>query len=394
MTKQVTGMRLSRMMEQFTPNILQELEQSRLAMIADGREVINLSTGTPDLPPDSRVLEIMSENALYPQNYMYSLRDLPELQNAVIGWYKTRYGVLLERNEIHAVYGSQEGIAHVAFAFCNPGDIVLAGTPGYPIFSFGPLLAGARLCPIPLLPENGFLFDFDAIPSETARKARLIIVSYPNNPLASVAGGDFYERLVAFAKKYDILVVHDNAYSEYVFDGEPGGSFLSFPGAMDVGIEFNSLSKSHNLSGLRVSFALGNRDMIEAFRTLRSQIDYGLSLLDQKAAVAALTNPPQVVLRNREIYRARRDILCDGLCEAGWNVQKPAGTMFCWFPVPEGWGSEAFCKALLQNAGVIAVPGNTFGQGGEGWVRFALVAPESVMLRAAQKIKASGLIKG
>jgi LL-diaminopimelate aminotransferase len=368
-------------------NMLQILETRRVQLASQGVDIINLSAGTPDLPPAAHIMQAIANAAPVSENYKYTLVEPPELMSAVQGWYKTRYGVDLEREEILSIYGSQEGFAHIFHALCDPGDLVIVGTPGYPIFFFGPCMAGAEVFPTPLVPEKGFLIDFDSIPSEIARKARVIVACYPSNPLGAVADRDFYERLVAFAKKYDIAVIHDNAYSELVHDGKPGGSFLAIPGAKDVGIEFNSLSKSYNLTGLRISFALGNKHIIGAFRKLRTNIDYGLSALDHAAAVAALTGPQDTVAQNRLAYRQRRDTFCAALSRNGWNVPMTPATMFTWFPIPvKNMSSEAFCMDLLEKAGVICVPGSSFGEGGEGWLRFALIQPPERLEEAARRI--------
>jgi len=367
--------------------MLQILETRRVQLASEGADIINLSIGTPDLPPAAHIMQAISGAAHVAENYKYTLIEPPVLVNAVQGWYKTRYGVSLEKEEILSIYGSQEGFAHIFHALCESGDPVIVGTPGYPIYFFGPRMAGAEVYTTPLLPEKGFLIDFDSIPPEIARKARVIVVCYPSNPLGAVAGRDFYERLVAFARKYDIAVIHDNAYSELVHDGEPGGSFLSIPGAKDVGIEFNSLSKSYNLTGLRISFALGNKQIIESFRKLRTNIDYGLSALDHAAAVAALTGPQDTVAQNRLAYRLRRDSFCAALSKNGWNVPMTPATMFTWFPMPvKNMSSEAFCMDLLEKAGVICVPGSCFGEGGEGWLRFALTQPPERLEEAARRI--------
>ena len=269
-------------------NILQTLEGRRAQLAAEGVDIINLSAGTPDLPPAEHIMKAISDASPDPANYKYTLIEPPPTIDAVVGWYKTRYGVEINSSEMLSIYGSQEGFAHIFHALCDPGDLVILGTPGYPVFFFGPLMAGAKIYRTPLLPEKGFLIDFDNIPSDIAHRARVIVASYPSNPLGATADADFYERLIAFAKKYDIIVIHDNAYSEIVHDGPPGGSFLAFNGAKDVGVEFNSLSKSYNLTGLRISFAIGNSNIIGAFRKLRSNIDYGLSSLDHRAAVAEI----------------------------------------------------------------------------------------------------------
>ena len=370
-------------------NILQELEKRRIQLTAQGKDIINLSVGTPDRPPAAHVMRAIADASSNPENYKYTLIDPPALTDAVQSWYKTRYNTDITADEILSVYGSQEGFAHIFHALCDPGDIVIAGTPGYPIFYYGPKMAGAEVYRTPLLPENNFLIDFDSIPADIAKKAKVIIACYPSNPLGAIAGRDFYEKLIAFAKRYDIAVIHDNAYSEFVHDGKPGGSFLAIPGAKDVGIEFNSLSKSYNLTGLRISFAIGSKQIISAFRKLRSNIDYGLSSLDHAAAIAALSGPQDVVTQNRAAYRERRNVFCAALSKNGWDVPMTPATMFTWFPLPtscRSMTSEQFCLDLLEKTGIICVPGSSFGEGGEGWLRFALIQTPKRLEEAAQKI--------
>ena len=380
-------MYISRLTSSLTGNVLQKLESRRAELAAAGADVINLSAGTPDLPPAPHIMRAVSEAALDPENYKYTLILPAGLTDAVSYWYGSRYGVEIGAGEQLTLYGSQEGFTHIFHAICDPGDVVIVGTPGYPAFFFGPRMAGAEVYKTPLKPENGFLIDFDSIPEDVARRARAIVVSYPTNPLGAVAGPDFYERLVFFAKKYGIVVIHDNAYSEIVHDGPPGGSFLAVPGARDVGIEFNSLSKSYCLTGLRISFALGNGEIIGAFYKLRSYIDYGLSSLDHIAAIAALTGPQDAIVANRTAYRERRNAFCGALREAGWDVPMTPATMFTWFPLPAHLADdEAFCIGLLEDAGVLCVPGSSFGDGGEGWVRFALIRPSDVLREAARRI--------
>jgi len=386
-------MRFADRMDVFTSNIFMKLNEIKNRRIKDGLPVFNLSVGTPDFPPDAHVVEALKNACDNPDNFKYSLADLPELSDAVRAWYSRRYGVELAREQVMAVYGSQEGFAHVAFPICNPGDIVIVTDPGYPVFSFGPMLAGAELYKVPLLAENGFLIDFDSIDEDVADRAKMIVVSYPNNPVTAVADAAFYERLAAFAKKHDLIVVHDNAYSELVYDGEPGGSFLSAPGAMDVGIEFNSLSKSYNMTGCRISFAVGNREIISKFRDLRSQIDYGIFLPIQYAAIAALNGPQDILDTNRAGYRLRRDALCGGLRAAGWSVEDSKATMFTWFRIPDGFeSSERFALELVEKTGVICVPGTSFGELGEGFVRMALVLPPEKMTELSRVIGNSGLL--
>ena len=374
-------------------NTFNQLDDKKRELQARGVDVINLSIGTPDFAPDAHVMQAVSAAAEEPENYKYSMNDTPELVRAVQDWYARRYDVKLDPEQVMSVSGSQEGIAHVAFPFVGPGDLVLAPDPGYPIFTFGPMMTGAEIGLYPLYAEKGWILDFDDIPDEVADRAKLMVVSYPNNPTTAVADRDFYVRLVAFAKQHNILVLHDNAYSDLVLDGSEGISFLSVPGAMDVGIEFNSLSKTYNLTGMRVSFAVGNRDMIRRFHDFRSQIDYGMFYPAQAGAVAALTGPQDIVARNRAGYQARRDALCGGLRRIGWDVPDSRGSMFVWAKIPQGYASSAaFVLELMDKTGVICVPGLSFGAQGEGYVRFALVVPPARMEEAVRRIADSGIL--
>lgn len=387
-------MQFSQKMKYFDINIFSKLEHRKAEIMKSGRETIDLSVGTPDLEPDAHVIHAMQEAAANADNFKYSLADMPEMIEAVQAWYQTRYGVQLDAEQITSVYGSQEGIAHIAFPLVDPGDVVIVPRPSYPVFECGPLLASAEVYPVPLQPENDFLIDLDAIPKDVACRTKMIIASYPNNPVTALAPDSFYEKLVWWAKKFDVAVVHDNAYSELVMDGQPGGSFLSFPGAMDVGMEFNSLSKSYNLTGLRISFAMGNRDIIHNFRCVRSQIDYGISFPVQIAAIAALKGPQDILDRNRAKYRERRDALCGGLRKIGWDVGDSPATMFVWAKLPEKYkDSQRFVMDLLEKTGVVCVPGSSFGAEGEGFVRLALVHDVDIMERAVQLIDESGILK-
>lgn len=387
-------MKFADKMKVFDLNIFSKLEEKRAELLKRGMEVINLSVGTPDFKPDDHVITALKEAAGIADNFKYSLADLPELVDAVIAWYGRRYGVSLKPQQVTSVYGTQEGMAHVALPICNPGDLVIAPDPCYPVFMFGPRMAEAEIYYTPLKKENSFLIDFGSIPEDIARRAKMIVVSYPNNPVTAVADHAFYEKLVAWAKKYDVIVVHDNAYSELVMDSEPGMSFLAVPGAMDVGIEFNSLSKSYNLTGLRISFAMGNAEIIRNFRCLRSQIDYGISFPVQKAAIAALNGPQDILERNRKGYRERRDALCGGLRGIGWDVPDSPGTMFVWAPLPKGYEeSWKFALDLMDKTGVICTPGESFGPAGEGFVRLALVADVPTIERAVRLIRESGMIR-
>ncbi len=380
-------------MDGFQPGIFNVLDQRRQQRLAQGKQVYNLSIGTPDFLPDPHVVQAMAQAAADPGNYRYSLSERPELIQAVQEWYASRYGVELEPDELMAVYGSQEGLAHIGWALCDPGDIVLVPNPGYPIFTLGPALCGALCVGYALRRENGFLPDLAHFDPELARRAKCMVVSYPANPVGVAAPDSFYEELIAFARRYEILIIHDNAYSEIVYDGRQGKSFLSYPGARQVGVEFNSLSKTYNLTGARISFLLGNREVVGCFRRLRSQIDYGIFLPVQQAAVAALRGPQDSVARHRMEYQARRDALCGGLRSIGWEVPDSQGSMFVWGPLPKGYSNCVdFCYELLDRTGLLCTPGSAFGSLGEGYVRFALVQPVPVMEQIVAAVAGSGIL--
>lgn len=382
-------------MENFQPGIFNVLDERKKARQAQGKRVYNLSIGTPDFLPEPHVVEALSTAAADPRNYRYSLTETPELVKAVQDWYQRRYEVTLEQDELMATYGSQEGLAHIGWALCDPGDIVLVPNPGYPIFEIGPFLCGACCIGYELRAENRFLPDLAHFDPELAKKAKFMVVSYPANPLCVTAPDAFYEELIAFAQRYEIVIIHDNAYSEIIYDGRKGKSFLSYPGAKEIGVEFNSLSKTYNLTGARISFVLGNREIVGCFRRLRSQIDYGIFLPVQSASVAALNGPQDSVARNRMEYQARRDALCGGLRAIGWNVPDSEGSMFAWGSLPKGYqNSVEFCHELLDRTGLLCTPGSAFGSLGEGYVRFALVQPVSVMEEIVSVVAGSGMIHG
>ena len=380
-------------MEEFQPGIFNVLDERRQQRLAQGLPVYNLSIGTPDFLPEPHVVQALAQAATQPTNYRYSLTELPELVEAVQHWYLRRYGVELEPEELMSIYGSQEGLTHIGWALCDPGDVVLVPDPGYPIFEMGPALCGAEIVHYPLKEENGYLPDLDGIEPELADQAKMMVVSYPANPVCVTAPDEFYHKLIAFAKAHNIIILHDNAYSDIIFDGRVGKSFLAYEGAKEVGVEYNSLSKTYNLTGARISFVLGNRQLIQTFRRLRSQIDYGIFLPVQHAAIAALNGPQDSVTRNRAEYQARRDALCGGLRSIGWDVPDSQGSMFVWAPMPKGYhNSVDFCFELLERSGLLCTPGSAFGALGEGHVRFALVQPVPVMQEIVAAVAKSGII--
>ena len=388
-------MEFAKRMEQFGEGVFSRLAEMRRSRVAEGKEVFDLSIGAPNIPPVKRIMEVMAKAVMEPKNYVYAINDTQEMLQAVAQWYQRRYGVTLDADtEICSLLGSQDGLSHIALSILDAGDVMLVPDPCYPIFADGPRLAGAELYYMPQKKENDYVIQLQDIPEEVAKKAKFMLVSYPNNPTAAMAPESFYHELVAFAKKYDIIVLHDNAYSELVFDGRSWGSFLSIPGAKDVGVEFNSLSKTYGLAGARIGYCLGNSRVVSMLKTLKSNMDYGMFLPIQAAAVEAITGDQSVVAETRAAYERRRDVLCDGLIAAGWQMDKPPGTMFVWAPVPEQYAdSESFVRDLLDKTGVLVTPGSAFGPSGEGYVRMALVQSEEDMQRIVEAVKQSGIFQ-
>lgn len=381
-------MKFAERMDCFGEGVFSSLADIRRQKEARGETVIDLSIGAPNIPPEEHIRRALCEAAADEKNYVYAISDRPELLEAAAGWYARRYGVDLDPgSEICSVLGSQEGLSHIALSVIDEGELVLVPSPCYPVFGDGPKIAGAKIWPMEQRRENGYVIRLDEIPEEVARKARLMVVSYPNNPTTALAPDSFYEELIAFAKKYDIIVIHDNAYSELVFDGESCGSFLQFPGAREVGVEFNSLSKTYGLAGARIGFCLGNREVIARLRLLKSNMDYGMFLPIQMAAIAALNGDQSCVERTRKAYERRRDVLCESFGKAGWAIEKPKATMFVWAPLPGNYqNSQEFAMELVEKAGVLVTPGSAFGESGEGFVRMALVQDEEAILKAAEAI--------
>ncbi len=388
-------MKFSSKIDKLGSAIFAQLKEKKDSLIASGIDPVDLSIGSPDQPPAPHILDTLRKEIDNLDNYAYAVNDLPELLKTVSSWYKERFNVDLDPGtQITSLIGSQDGLAHISLAIVDPGDVVLTPDPGYPIFNAGPVIAGAQLVKMPMMEENDFLIDFDAIDPEDAKRAKFMIVSYPNNPVTAVANDQFYKDLVSFAKKYDIIVLHDNAYCELTFDGYKTGSFLAYPGAMDVGVEFNSLSKTYSMAGCRIGFAMGNKEVIKHLKILKSNIDYGIFLPIQRAGIAALTGPQDCVRETALTYQKRRDVLVDGLNEIGWNIKKPLATMFVWAKIPDKYKSSMeFTMELIDKAGVIVTPGISFGDGGEGYVRMALVQDEKLLKEAISRIDRSGVLK-
>jgi Aspartate/tyrosine/aromatic aminotransferase len=376
-------------MQGMSSAIFTQVDEMRKKAAAAGQDVVTLSIGSPDMAPAPHIVEALRQSVANPKNYGYALsKGMPEFLQAVADWYKSKFGVVLDpASEIHSLIGSQEGLAHISLCYVNPGDVVLVPDPGYPIYSAGPLAADAELYRMPLTPANDYLPDLDAIPAGVLKRAKLMILNYPNNPLAATATVDFFSRVVALAKRHSFLVCHDFAYSELCFDGYRPPSFLSVPGAKEVGIEFHSMSKSFCMAGCRAGFVVGNAQAVELLGRIKSNFDYGIFLPIQQAAIAALTGPQDCVAATAAEYARRRDVIVDGFCAMGWQVPRPKASMYVWAPVPTKQDSFAFAASLIDNAGVAVVPGVGFGPYGEGYVRVALVQPQDRLRLAVERIR-------
>ena len=387
-------MQFSHRLDLFGAEVFAALNDRRVALEAEGRTIYNLSVGTPDFAPYPHVVKALTDAAQDPAMWKYSLRDLPELKQAVCDYYERRFGISgITPNMVASCNGTQEGVGHFALALADPGDTVIVPDPCYPVFQAGAKLAGADIYYYPLCAEHDFLPYVADIPAEVADRAKYMIVSLPANPVGSVGTPELYQEIIDFARAHDLIIVHDNAYSDIVFDGPRGGSFLGYPGALEVGVELFSLSKSFNVTGARIGFCVGRPDVVAAFAKLRGQIDFGMFLPIQKAAIAALTGPLEQVEEQRLKYQERRDALCDGLEGLGWERPNAHGSMFVWAKLPGArTDSMAFCEELMERAGVIVTPGASFGPSGEGYVRMALVLPPAGIREAVEAIRAAGIL--
>ena len=386
-------MQASQRLDRFGAEVFASLNNKLLALKAQGKTIYNMSVGTPDFKPYDHVVEALTQAAQDPEMWKYALRDLPELKQAVCDYYERRFGVCgITPSMVQSCNGTQEGVGHLGLALLDPGDTILVPDPCYPVFEAGAKIADAKLEYYPLVAEHNYLPYVAGIDPEVADRAKYMIVSLPANPVGSVGSPEVYEEIIAFAREHDLLIVHDNAYSDIVFDGEPGGSFLQYPGALEVGVEFFSLSKSFNVTGARIGFLVGREDVVSAFAKLRSQIDFGMFFPIQKAAIACLNGPRDEVEAQRLKYQERRDALCDGLEGLGWERPNAHGSMFVWAKLPGGrTDSMAFCEELMEKAGVVVTPGASFGPSGEGHVRMALVLPPDQIALAVEAIREAGL---
>jgi LL-diaminopimelate aminotransferase len=383
-------MRTARRIEKLPPYLFVTISKKIAEKRAQGEDVITLAVGDPDIPTPRHVIERLCQAAQDPQNHRYPESEgLPEFRKAIAQWYEKRFGVTLEPDrEILPLIGAKEGIGHIALCFIDPGDIALVPDPAYPVYSIGTMFAGGSSYYMPLTEDNEFLPDLDRIPAETARKAKMLWINYPNNPTAAVADHEFFERVVAFARKYDIAVCHDAPYTEVAFDGYRPVSFLEAHGAMETGVEFHSLSKSYNMTGWRVGMIVGNAGIIDALRRVKSNLDSGIPQAIQQAAIEALTGPQDCVTEHNTIYERRRDRLLETLNQIGLKARPPSASLYIWARVPAGYTSMEFATSLLEDAGVVVTPGISYGKYGEGYIRLSLTVPDQRLDEALARLRA------
>lgn len=376
-------------MQSLPPYLFARIEKKIEEAREKGIDIISLGIGDPDMPTPQHIVDAMIEGLHNTANHQYpSSVGMLRFRQAVAKWYGQRFGVDLDpKNEVVTLIGSKEGIAHISFCFLNPGDITLVPDPGYPVYEIGTKLAGGEPYIMPLTAENGFKPVLADIPSEVAQKAKIMFLNYPNNPTGAVAEPEFFAQVVEFAKEYDILVCHDAAYTEIAFDGYRPVSFLSTPGAKDVGIEFHSLSKTYNMTGWRIGWAAGNAQAVEVLGRFKSNVDSGVFQAIQEAGIAALTGPQDCVLEMRRIYEERRDIVISALRRMGWDIDAPQASIYIWAKVPRGFDSSSFAELVLEKAGVIITPGLGYGANGEGYFRISLTVPTDRLKEALNRME-------
>jgi len=388
-------MKIAQRIETIPPYLFAEIDKKKEEAIKKGVDIINLGIGDPDQPTPNNIIEKIRKSVKDPKTHDYPpYAGTAEFRQAVALWYKKRFSVDLNPDkEVMALIGSKEGIAHIFLAFIDPGDFSLIPDPAYPVYKTGTLFANGFPYIMPLLEENNFLPDLEEIDEEIAQRAKLMFINYPNNPTAAVANKDFFEKVVKFAKKYDILVCHDFAYSEMTFDGYKASSFLEVDGAKEVGIEFHSLSKTYNMTGWRLGFVVGNKEAISALSIIKTNIDSGAFKAIQQAGIEALTGPQDNIEKMNKIYTGRRNVVLNGLNKLGWNLKPTKATFYIWLPIPKNMKSIDFANLLLEKTGIIVTPGIGYGEDGEGYVRIALTVDEKRLEEAMERIKKAGIAK-
>lgn len=375
--------------DQIPPYLFAEIDKKKEEMRKKGMDLIDLGIGDPDLPTPQPIIERMKKASEDPGNHHYpSYEGMIQFRTAAAQWFERRFGITFDpKTEVLTLIGSKEGIAHIPLAFVNPGDYVLVPSPGYPVYRVATLLAGGTPYFLPLLKENGFLPKLSEIPKEVAERSKLLFINYPNNPTSAIAEKPFFEEVVAFARRYGIIVCHDAAYSELAFDGYRPLSFFEVEGAKEVGIEFHSLSKTFNMTGWRIGFAVGNSEIVSGLGRVKTNIDSGLFQAIQEAGIEALNHFDTPIPNIIRIYEGRRDVMVKGLREMGLEVDMPRATFYLWIRVPQGYTSAQFATLLIEQAGIVATPGNGFGEVGEGYIRMTLTVGESRLKEAIERLK-------
>jgi LL-diaminopimelate aminotransferase len=384
-------MTTAKRIQNLPPYLFAEIDRKIAAKKAEGVDVISLGIGDPVEPTPQNIIDSMIAEVQDSANHRYpSYFGLPEFRKSIAGWYGRRFGVSLDPDtQVLPLVGSKEGIAHIHVAYVDPGDVVLVPDPGYPVYNAGTILAGGKSHFMPLLAENDFLPDLEAIPADVADKAKLMFINYPNNPTSAVATEEFFARVVDFARKHDIVVAHDFPYSEITYDGYEAPSFLAVPGAMDVGVEFHSLSKTYNMTGWRIGWVAGNEAVIEALGRVKSNIDSGIFNAIQKAGIEALEGPQDIIDEMKTIYQRRRDKVMSTLDKLGLEAINPKAAIYVWIKVPKGHNSVSFAELILEKAGVVVPPGSGYGPSGEGYIRISLTVPDDRLEEALDRIAAT-----
>ncbi len=376
-------------LKKLPPYLFAEIDRIKRELLAQGKDVIDLGVGDPDLPTPAFIIEALNEAAKNPANHRYALdQGMPELRQSIAAWYKNRFHVTLDPDrEVLPLIGSKEGIGHIPLALINPGDVVLVPDPGYPVYKSGTWFAGGEPVLMPLLEENHYLPDFKSIDEDILQSAKMMFLNYPNNPTAACAEKIFFEEAVTFAKKHRLIICHDAAYTEISYDGYQAPSFLEVNGAKEIGIEFHSLSKTFNMTGWRIGFACGNSKVLELLGKVKANLDSGIFQAIQWAGIKALNNGSEAVKENCKIYERRRNLLVEGLTTLGWKIQKPKASFYVWAPVPPGSTSQELAARFLKEANLVVTPGNGFGPNGEGYFRMSLTMKENRLEEAVQRIK-------
>ena len=382
-------MKFAERIEKLQPYLFVEISRKINQKRAAGIDVITFAIGDPDIPTPPHILDKLLEAAQDPPNHRYPESDgLPQFRRAVSDWYGKRFGIALDSDkEVLPLIGAKEGIGHMALCFLDPGDVALVPDPGYPVYSVGTMFAGGESYFMPLLEENGWLPDLDAIPEQVAQKAKVMWLNYPNNPTSATADLEYFERVVDFAKAYDIAVCHDGPYTEVAYDGYTPVSFLQAKGAMDVAVEFHSLSKSYNMTGWRIGMAVGNAEMINALMRVKSNLDSGIPQAIQIAGIEALLGFQECISENNAIYQRRRDRLVDALRGIGMEITPPRASLYVWARVPEGYSSAEFAAMLLEEKDIVVTPGSGYGEYGEGYIRLSLTLPDEHLTKAVQRLE-------